>query len=80
MAESNTVRLARLEEKFDSMAKDINQIKKVLEGNGNPGFIGRLEEVEKKLSEYNGGTKMIGAILGSSLVTGVLVFVLGKVF
>ena len=80
MAESNTVRLARIEEKFDSMAKDINQIKKSLEGNGNPGFIGRLEEVEKKLSEYNGGTKMIGAILGSSLVTGILVFILGKLF
>lgn len=80
MGESNNVRLARLEEKFDAMAKDINQIKKSLEGNGNPGFIGRLEEVEKNLSEYNGGTKMFGAIIGSSLVTGLIVFAIGKVF
>lgn len=78
MVESNNVRLARLEEKFDSMASDISQIKKSLEGNGKPGLIGRLNDVEKKLAEYNGGAKMMGAIIGSSLVTGVLVFLMQR--
>ncbi len=76
--ESTNVRMARLEEKFDNIAKDIQGIKKLLEGNGKPGVIGRLEEVEKKLAEYDGGKKMLIAIFGSSLFTGILVFILQK--
>lgn len=79
MAESNNVRLARLEEKFDSMAESIETIKKSLSGNGKPGLIGRLDNVEKKLAEYNGGAKMFGAVLGSSLITGTLVYILNKI-
>lgn len=75
MAESTQVRLARLEEKFDYMADDIHQIKKILEGNGKPGALGRIDELEKKLSEYNGGAKMVKAMLGCSSFTGIVILI-----
>ena len=80
MVESNKVKLIRLEEKFNYMGKDIIQIKKSLEGNGQPGFVNRLENVEKKLSEFHGVTKILGIIFGSSLTTGLIVFIIGKLF
>lgn len=80
MTESNTVRLARLEEKFDAMAQDIESIKKSLDGNGKPGIIGRLGEVERKLAENNGVKKTVFAIFGSSLVTGLIVFGIQRIY
>lgn len=80
MSESVDVRLARLEEKFDSMGSDIADIKKAIKGNGKPGLIDRVNDVEKKLAEHAGGKKMLVGILSSSAVTGLIVYLVQRLF
>jgi hypothetical protein len=91
MAESNAVRLARLEEKFGAMADDISEIKKILVGNGKPGLIKDIENMENdfndkiniintKMSESEGGKKMLTGIFGSGLFCGIVVYIVSKIF
>lgn len=80
MGESADVRLARIEEKFKGMASDISEIKILLKGNGQPGLVKKISDLETKFAEFNGGKKMAGAILGSSLFTGIIFSIASKVF
>jgi len=84
MTESNSVRLARLEEKFDGVIRSQDQLSKLLKGNGKPGYIEESEKrftaIELKIAEFNGGKKLLTAMFGSSLITGILIFILGKFY
>lgn len=80
MNESTDVRLARLETKFDALISDIAEIKKEIKGNGKPGLVERITEVEKKIAENSGGRKMLTGILGSSTITGIIVYAVQKIF
>ena len=80
MAEQIEVQVARLEEKFTGMAKDIHEIKKLLKGNGNPGLVKKVADLDTKLAEQKGAKQMLGLIFGSSAFTGVCVFGFQKIF
>lgn len=80
MEESVEVKIARLEEKFGGMAEDISDIKKLLKGNGQPGLVKRVNDLDKKFAELDGSKKTLGAILGSSFFTGIILTLANKIF
>jgi len=56
------VKIARLEEHYDGVAKSIDKIEKALTGNGKPGLVDRVDDLYKYVYMIIGGIAVIGVL------------------
>ena len=65
-------RIIRMEEKLDHLIGDMDELKKMLMGNGKPGLFKDVENIKLELAEKRGIKKTVLAIFGSGIVTSIL--------
>ncbi len=79
MVEKTNVRLARMEEKFDSLGENLHELVKTIKGNGKAGFIQdvntKLSEMNSRMDKYEGMVNTIKYLFGGGIFITIIVAV-----